>query len=362
MSEKSRRTGGRSGSPRRLVVFGVTGQLGQELLERLDESDWPISELAGIASTDSIGESFEFRGEDLNVLAESPPLKGWDLVFICTRGVSVLEIVRECLRAEVACIDMTGALSSRTEVPMPISLPAIGGKAGASSGVDDPIAAAPFISVPCATTLAWGAVLEAIGSAANVSRVVGTVLSSAAAHGRNGLVALSEESMALFNQSDPPPPGPAGQAVAFDVVPGGGIDCDRLTSELARVFGDGLRVGVASVQVPTFVGEGASLVVELASPLERAALEALLEAQVGLSLVAAGPGSRGLEVVGEEESGLAGPTLRDTTGVDEVLVGRIEPDPSLSAGHGWRLWIACDPLRVVSGQAIRIAARRLGLD
>ncbi|MCP4906724.1 MAG: hypothetical protein GY910_17255 [bacterium] len=354
----SETTSGAMGGPRhgarRLVVFGVTGQLGRELVERLDESEWPISELVGIASAESVGETFDFRGDDLDVVGEWPVLKGWDLVFICTRGLEVLEIVRECLRAQVPCLDLTGALSAQVEVPLPTAL----GEAGRA---DDAIASAPLIALPSATTLAWATLLEAIAGAAEIRRVIGTVLSSASALGRRGLVALSEESIALFNQADPPDAGPAGQGVAFDVVPGGGIDPTRIRLELERLFGESLRVDVAGLQVPTFVGEGTSLVIELGSPLEAALLESRLAAADGLSLVADGIGSRGLAAVEEGVAAPTGPTLRDAAGVDEVLVGRIEPDPSLSEGRGWRIWLATDPIRLTADHALRVAGRRLGL-
>ena len=68
----------------RVVVFGVTGHLGEELTRRLDQSGWPIAEMLGVASPDSAGAEFEFRGELLDVRSEWPTLKGWDLVLICT--------------------------------------------------------------------------------------------------------------------------------------------------------------------------------------------------------------------------------------------------------------------------------------
>jgi aspartate-semialdehyde dehydrogenase len=339
-------------SPRRLVVFGVTGQLGQELIDRLDESDWPIAELIGVASPKSVGETFDFRGDELDVAGEWPSLKGWDLVFICTRGIAALEVVRECLRAEVPCVDLTGALSAQSEVPLPTSVAPVG-----SEG--DALASAPLIGLPSATTLAWATVLEAVGG---VTRVVGTVLSSASAQGRRGLVALSEESIALFNQSESAEPGPAGQTVAFDVVPGGGVEPDRIRSELNRVFGEALRIDVAGVQVPTFVGEGTSLTIELEGPLDRAEIESRLGARKGVEVVSDGPGSRGLAAVEEGVVDPVGPTLRDAGGTDEVLVGRIEADTSVAAGLGWRLWLASDPVRLVAGHALHVAGRRLGLE
>lgn len=354
MSASTPESGRSSGSPRRLIIYGVTGHLGQEILERLDESDWPIGELVGIASANSAGTDFEFRGAELDVVGEAPPLKGWDLVMICTRGIESLEIVRECLKAEVPCIDLTGSLSTQLEVPMPL-VGRVAGDAG------DALAAAPLIGLPSSTTLSWVAVLEALAGLSGLTRVTGTVLCSASSNGHHGLVALSKESIALFNQSDPPGPGPAGQAVAFDVVPGGGINCERVRREVMRALGGDIAVDVTSLQVPTFVGEGTSLAIQFAEPVSRDDVEARLIEAAGISVVQDGAGSRGLAAVGKGEPEPIGPTLRDVTGVDEVLVGRIESDTSLSEGLGFRVWLASDPLRLAASHALRVAGRRLGL-
>ncbi|MEZ4290016.1 MAG: hypothetical protein R3E53_05525 [Myxococcota bacterium] len=310
-----------------------------------------------MASPDSVGETFELRGEVFDVASEWPALKGHDLVIVCTRGGAALEIVREALRAGVPCLDCTGALVDRPEVPL-------ARLRRASGAEDEALAEAPLLALP-SPTLAWARVLEALSEAAGVRRVVGTVLSSAGLHGRSGLASLSEESIALFNQSETPETGPAGQPVAFDVIPGGGVDTARVRQELARLFGTDLAVDVFGVQVPTFVGEGSALGLELDRPIERDALVERLTAAEGLVVVPEGPGARGLEVVPESlEEGAwpAGPTLRDALGSGDVLVGRIEPAPAWPAGQGFRLWLATDPLRLAAEQALRLAALRLGLD
>lgn len=335
--------------PSRIVVFGATGHLGQQLIDRLDESDWPIAELVGVASADSAGLEFDFRGESLDVESEWPVLKGRDLVFVCTPPAEALEIVREALRAEVPCVDCSGSLSKQDEVP----LATIG-----SRGAEETTASlAPLLPIVSGTTLAWLPILESLA----VERVVGMVASSASAGGRDGVVALSQESIALFNQEDAPDHGPAGQAVAFDVIPGGGIDCDRVESECRRLLGDATRVAVVSTQVPTFVGEGAWLSLELAEPTSLETVRASLEERDGICVVEDGIGSRGLRVVDEDGVEPIGPTLRDAIGCDEVLVGRIEPDASLPEDRGYRLWLAFDPIRLVADEAIRVGARRLGL-
>jgi aspartate-semialdehyde dehydrogenase len=281
-----------------------------------------------------------------------PVLKGRDLVFVCTPLAEGLEVVREALRAEVPCIDCTGALASQSDVLMPGPT-----FAPTSAETADPIARAPLLSVPSGTTLAWAPILEALSA----TRALGTVLCSASALGQKGVTALSEESISLFNQSEGPDGGPAGQPVAFDVIPGGGIDCDRVRAECQRLVGKELRLDLASIQVPTFVGEGASLFVELADPLNAEAVVARLEAIEGVRVVRDGLGSRGLVAFEEESSTPIGPTLRDAIGSDDILIGRIEPDQTLPVGVGWRIWLSCDPLRLTADHALRLAKRRLGL-
>ena len=314
----------------RIVLFGVTGQLGRELVENLDASGWPIAELVGVASAASLGRDFEFRGDELDVVAELPVLKGRDLVLVCTPRGPALEIVREALRAEVPCIDCSGALATRTAVPL-------------ARRDGEGLEKAPLVTIASSTTLAWRPVLEALRDAAGLARVAGTVLCSASAWGGEGVASLSDESIALFNQSELPESGPAGRPMAFDVVPGGAIDLERVQSELLRELGDAVPLAVSGLQVPTFVGEGTVLALELERPLSLADVERILSERTELSL-------------GER------PSLRDALGRPVILVGRVEVDTSGPAGRAYRLWLASDPLRLVADAAMRAAGRRLGLE
>ena len=312
----------------RIVVVGVTGQLGRELVEQLDASGWPIAELVGVASPASLGRDFEFRGEELDVVAELPVLKGRDLVIVCVPKGPALEIVRAALLAEVPCIDCSGALIGQPAVPLAHP---------AAKGLDS----APLLAVAANTTLAWRPVLEALKEAAGLARVSGIVLSSAGAWGRDGVASLSDESIALFNQSEAVEFGPAGRPIAFDVVLGGALDLKRIRAELLRELGEGLRLGISSVQVPTFVGEGAVLSVELERPLSRDQVAGIL--------------SERRELVSSDA-----PSLRDALGGPAILLGPVETDPSGPAGLAYRLWLTSDPLRIVADAALAAAGRRLG--
>ena len=316
-------------SGHRIVVVGVTGQLGHELVEQLDASGWPIAELVGVASASSLGRDFAFRGEELDVVAELPVLKGRDLVIVCIPKGPALEIVREALRAEVPCIDCSGALSAQSSVPL--AHPTAKG-----------LESAPLVAIAANTTLAWRPVLEALKEAAGLARVSGTVLCSAGAWGRDGVASLSDESIALFNQSEALEYGPAGRPVAFDVVLGGAVDLERVRAELLREMGDGLRLAISSLQVPTFVGEGAVLSIELERPLSREQVERILSERRELVFADA-------------------PSLRDALGGPAILLGPVATDPSGAPGFAYRFWLASDPLRIVADAALVAAGRRLGL-
>jgi aspartate-semialdehyde dehydrogenase len=315
---------------RRIVIYGVTGQLGRELVEDLDASGWPIAELVGVATPTSLGQEFEFRGEALDVVAEAPVLKGRDLVIVCTPRGPALEIVREALRAEVPCIDCSGALAAQAAVPL--AHPSTAG-----------LESAPLVTVPASTTLTLRPLLEAVAAAAGLTRVSATLLGSASAWGRDGVAALSDESIALFNQSESPEPGPAGRPVAFDVAPGGAIDLERVSAELRREHGATLGLALSSVQVPTFVGEGALVGFELERGLASGKLEEILAAR--RELVAS-----------------AAPSLRDALGAALIRIGPLEVDAGGASERAYRIWLASDPLRLVADAALRAAGRRLGLD
>jgi aspartate-semialdehyde dehydrogenase len=162
---------------------------------------------------------------------------------------------------------------------------------------------------------------------------------------------LFSESLALFNQDDPPEPDLFGCPVAFDCLPsaGGlgeeGADTPReleLTRTLERLLGSGVKFGVTALQVPAFVGHGAVLALETEDPLDAGRAEETLAKAPGVELW---------------QSGAEGPTTRAAAGRDAVLVGRLRRDPS--AANALLLWLAADLLRLAAANAVDLAVARL---
>lgn len=325
----------------RIGVIGATGAVGGEVLALLAESSLEVDELVLVAGERSLGAEVEFQGEVCPVLAEVPRLGALDLVFLCAPVPVSLEYVRQALRAEVPCVDVSGALAGSPEVPLRVA--AFGPPA-------DP-QAVPLLVAPPGPALALALVLRPLEEAAGLRRVVATSFEGASWGGRDGIDALYRESIALFNQEELPEPETFGRPVAFDCIPAlGAVDEEsgasareaRVSGALSRLLGEGVGIALTSVQVPTFVGFGAALAVETARPLEPALAEGVLGKAPGVERWDDAP---------------EGATLRAAAGGHDVLVCRVRRDPS--DPHGLQLWLAADTLRLAAANAVRLAVARL---
>jgi aspartate-semialdehyde dehydrogenase len=323
----------------RIALAGATGALGSEVLAALDASGLPIAELIPIATGASLGADVELRGEAWPVVAEPPELRGLDLLICCTPAPAGLDWVRAALRAELPCIDCSGALADRDDVPLRVI-----GLSGPTAG-----GAPPVVATPSGAVLAWSLALAPLHRAAGVRRVVGTVLETAGAAGRDGIASLSAGSLALFSQQDPPDDA-VGRPLAFDchasigeVGEDGRSAAERnLEAGIRRLLGADIAVAATIAQVPAFVGQASALAIETQRPLDPKQAQDLLANAEGVELWS---------------GGTEGPNLRAAAGRDRVLVGRVRRDPSAQAGL--QLWLAADVLRLSAANAVALAVARL---
>ncbi len=332
----------------RVVLAGASGALGSELTRVLSERSFPIAELAAFSTDRSLGGEVELGDDLIAIESEAPPLAGYDLMFLCTPRGAALDLVRDALRAELACIDCSGALVRSADVPL--------GLADRSPAAA--LVSAPVIAAPAGPSLAWGRVLAALDDLGGLVRVAGTVLQSASRAGSLGIEVLSEETVALLSVQSPPELRVFPTAVAFDCVPrsvagpgaddaDGGLEGD-LAATLERLVGRPVPLAATAVQVPAFIGEGSSLFVELRELIDPAEALAALDKLPGIARYGVGAGS------------LPGPSTRDAAGSDHVLIGSLRRDASCE--RGLQLWMVADPLRLAASNAVKLAEARIHLN
>jgi aspartate-semialdehyde dehydrogenase len=328
----------------RIAVLGASGLLGSELLQVLETERFPVKELIALGSDSSMGDSLWFNNEEVDVVNSVPVLSDLDLIFLCAPPEVSLALTREALQAGVPCIDLSGAVSGSSEVPLLFS----------GIEVSKDALHSPLMATPGGPALVWAPILSVLCEKLGLRRVSGTLLESAGGEGRKGVAALSGESLALFNQSELPEPDVFGKALAFDCLTGETDEAGepahtsseaRLVSELNRLLGEDLRISVTAIRVPTFAGQGSALTVELEPGTSLEDLLKVLEDAPGLSLYA-----------NEAEAVVPGPSLRDAAGRDEVILGRVRPDSS--AEDSFLLWAVGDPIRLAAVNAVELAMER----
>ena len=324
----------------RVAVVGATGTVGRELIGLLQERRLPIQRLVPIATEDSIGEEIEFLGHDLAVEAEPPLLAELDLLWLCAPASVAVDWIRLALRSELPCVDLSGALAERGEIPL--------GLAGMKGRAWSP--EQPLIAGPAGPALLLAPVLSALAARAGVARVQATILESASSAGRAGVEALQQETIGLFQQQESDVSLAFPQPLAFDCLPAAdapGADFPgarevQIESHLAQLLSEPPPLSVTALRVPTFAGCGIQLSVETLRPLSvEEAVDTLSKTQ-------------GLVV----HDGRDAPSTRGSVGSEDVGVGRVRSDPSAPEGRGLQLWLAGDPVRLAAVNGLELARQR----
>ena len=326
-----------SGAGPVVALVGATGVLGREVLEVLGARVPGVGELRCRAGGRSLGEEGEFRGDPVPVDEGIPApsdLRGVDLVILCAPAEVSREAARAALRAEVPCIDCSGALAGEPEVPLLGPELFGGGK----------VPAGPALAVAPGPALCLAVAAAPLRDAAGLEGLAAVVLEPASAAGREAVDRLSLESIALFNQAELEEPGnPDAAGGAFDCRPVGGGGSGEVGRLLARLLGGELPSHVERIRVPTFHGTGAAVSVSTVRPLDPEGAAAALRGAPGVELVTG-----------------SAPGTRDAAGCESVRVARLRADPSRPRGLAF--WLTADALRLAALLAVRAAEARLAGD
>ena len=108
-------------------ILGATGAVGQQMLECLQERDFPVADLKLFASARSAGKTIEFKGEKV-VIEEATPqcFKGCDIVLGAAGDDIAKELLPHAVEAGATVIDNSHAF--RMDEDVPLVVPEINGE------------------------------------------------------------------------------------------------------------------------------------------------------------------------------------------------------------------------------------------
>lgn len=324
-----------------LAVVGATGAVGREVLSIIHARGVPAENVIALASARSAGATLAYGSRTI-------PVRGLDeraaeLAFH-RADAAIFAADADTARTYVPIAVERGALvvdnssAFRMDDAVPLVIPEVNGEL-LSRGAE-------VVANPNCSTILLLVALEPLRRRFGVRSIV---VSTYQAVSGAGLAAIEE----LRAQTGEILAGRAANATVFKepcafnvfshdsaVDPATGLNVEerKLIEEARKIWGDP-RVAITPtcVRVPVERAHSESVLVELGEPVR--------EDEVRLALA----GARGVRVL-DDRAANAFPTPLKASGIDDVLVGRIRPDPGAGFdGRGrcrrWCFWLSGDQIR-----------------
>ena len=313
-----------------VAVLG-TGTVGKEILSVLAERGFPASEVFALGTRKTIGSEISFGEKTLKTRdVEEFDFSKIQLCIMATPDTTARKWGNKIAGAGCIVIDTSRAF--RNDPQVPLLVPAV--NAAAIEGY----AKRNIISCPDGATAQLVVALKPLHEAAGVVRAVVATYQSVSGAGQRAVEELWTQTKGLYvNQQPEPKEFP--KQIAFNVIPQIEDTMDdgfteeewRIATEVRKIVDNDIQVVATCVRVPTFVGVGEAVHLELAEPLSAAEARAILREAPGVMLIDRR----------EEDNGFVTPI--DCVGEWATFVSRVREDPTVE--NGLALWIVSDDLR-----------------
>ncbi len=331
-----------------VAILGATGAVGTQMIECLEERDFPVGELRLLASARSAGKTMRFRGEDVVISeATEDAFAGCDIVLGAADDAVAKRLLPAAAATGATVVDNSHAFRMDSEVPLVI--PEIN---AADVSWNHGIIANPNCATIIALVPTWP--LHELGS---VTRMVVSTYQAASGAGAPGMAELEAQIGAMGRGEDLPEPRAFAAQLASNLIPQiGGFDDEGYTSEEMKLQNEGrkimhlseLRVCCTCVRVPVLRSHSESVTLEFERPVELKAAREALTAAPGVKLV----DDRGAASAHDRF-----PMPIDTSDQDLVWVGRLRRDISNpDVSRGITFWCVGDQIRKgAATNAVQIA-------
>jgi len=327
-----------------VAVVGATGAVGKEMIEILQERNFPVKNLYLFASLRSAGTEVTFRGKNLVIkeLTEDSFAEYKPTLALFSAGASISQKYAP-LAVDAGCLVVDNSSAFRMDPEVPLVVPEVNPHAiGSHRGI---------IANPNCSTIQMVVALKPIHDAARIKRIVVSTYQAVSGTGAAAMEELFQQAqMTLSFQKDDIVPRVYPHQIAFNCLPHIGDFLDsgytqeemKMVHETRKIMEEAeMRVTATTVRVPIFISHSESVNVECEKKIS--AIEAM-------TLLTKAPG---VEVIDDVNSN-SYPLPLDVSGRDEVFVGRIREDHSVE--NGLDLWIVADNLRKGAAlNAIQIA-------
>ncbi len=324
-----------------VAVVGATGAVGEQMIECLDERNFPVGTIKFLASARSADQILEFKGKPVMVeeLTHNS-FAGIDIALFSAGGDRSREFCPSAARAGAVCIDNSSAW--RMDPDVPLVVPEV-----------NPHAIAQYmkkgiIANPNCSTIQMVVALKPLHDFATIKRIVVSTYQAVSGTGKKAIAELDAQVKALL-QGKPAEIKVYPYQIAFNCLPqidsfetsGYTREEIKLVNETRKIMEADIGITATTVRVPVFYCHSESINIETEKKITVAKSRELLAGAPGCLLV-------------DDPEHQEYPMAIDAAGQDLTLVGRIREDETIA--NGLNLWVVADNIRKgAATNAVQIA-------
>jgi len=315
----------------RIVVVGATGNVGREMLNILDEREFPIDEIAVLASRRSLGTECSFgertlKTDDLDTF----DFTGWDMALFAIGSEATAKYAP--IAAKAGCVVIDNSSLYRYTPDIPLIVPEV--------NPDDieMYKNKNIIANPNCSTAQMVVALKPLHDRAKIKRVVVSTYQSVSGGGKEAMDELWMQTKGMYVPGQERDAKIFPKQIAFNVIPHIDVFMDsgdtkeewKMVAETKKIVDPSIKVTATCVRVPVFVGHSEAVNIEFEDFLDEDEARDILREAPGI-----------LVVDKREDGGYTTPV--ECVGDYATFVSRIRQDTTIE--NGLNLWCVSDNLR-----------------
>ncbi|MFL6735408.1 MAG: aspartate-semialdehyde dehydrogenase [Sphingomicrobium sp.] len=316
----------------RVVVAGATGNVGREMLNILAERQFPLDDIAVLASARSTGDIIDFGDTERKLKVQNiehfDPA-GWDMALFAI-GSDATKIHAPRFAA-AGCTVIDNSSLYRMDPDVPLIVPEVNPEA------INLYSRKNIIANPNCSTAQLVVALKPLHDAATIKRVVVATYQSVSGAGKEGMDELFEQSRNIF-VGDTNEPKKFTKQIAFNVIPhidsflddGSTKEEWKMVVETKKILDPKIKLTATCVRVPVFVGHSEAVNIEFENEISAEKAQEILRESPGIMLVDK-----------HEDGGYVTPI--ESVGEYATYISRVRDDSTVE--NGLSLWCVSDNLR-----------------
>src|SRR5210317_2012187 len=315
----------------KIVVCGATGNVGREMLNILAERQFPVDEIAALASRRSLGTEVSFGDKTLTTKDLATfDFSGWDIALFAIGSSATKEFAPKA--AAAGCVVIDNSSLYRYDPDVPLIVPEVNADAVMGYSKKN------IIANPNCSTAQMVVALKPLHDRAKIKRVVVSTYQSTSGAGKEGMDELWDQTKAVYNPVTEVEPKKFIKQIAFNVIPhidvfmedGSTKEEWKMVAETKKIIDTKIKVTATCVRVPVFVGHSEAVNIEFEEHLDEDEAREILREAPGIMVIDK-----------REDGGYVSPV--ECVGDFATFISRIRQDPTID--NGLNLWCVSDNLR-----------------